>query len=71
MLVLSVPMLSRNVTTNIPNKDYMLMSPQFLGVVLGDRGCIVFPVARTIHYTWLVTKYTLIKYTLTQVARNK
>lgn len=47
------------------------MSPQFLGVVLGDRGHIVFPVARTIHYTWLVIKYTLIKYTLTQVARNK
>lgn len=46
-----VPMLLRNVTINIPNKGYMLISLQFLGAVLGDRDHIVFPVERTIHYT--------------------
>lgn len=45
-----VPVLSRSVTINIPNKGYLLISRQFLGVVLGDRGHIVFPVNRTIHY---------------------
>lgn len=63
-----VPMLSRNVTINIPNKGYLLISLQFLGVVLGDPGHIVFPVDRTIRCTWLVIKYTVIKYTLTLIA---
>lgn len=68
--VREVPVLSRNVTINILNNGYMLIYLQLIylqGVVLGDRGHIVFPVDRTIHYTWLVIKYTLIKYTLTQV----
>lgn len=63
-----VPVLSRNVTINIPNNGCMLISLQFLGVVLDDQGHIVFPVDRTIHCTWLVIKYMLMKYTLTRIA---